>query len=351
MAATDLAIRMGKIGVTGAKYQYYCQRDHYRLEQTDLFMIKKLTSLRFFVASLATVAVTIFCASCKTSQTAATKSPIRVVVWDERQPAQKSAYGDFLGNTVADYLAKKPGLVVKSVGLDDPEQGLSAAVLDQCDVLIWWGHQRHREVTADHVKAVVDRLQAGKLSFIGLHSAHWSKPFIEAMNLRSIEDALKTVPKADRDKVKVMTIPSPGGIPKADAPLTPSSKLTKASDGSETLTVQLPRCVFPIVHNEGAPSHITTLLPKHPIAARVPATFEIPQTEVYAGPFHVPKPDAVIFSESWNEKESFTSGCAWQVGKGRVFYFRPGHETYPIYKQEIPLKIVENAVYWANERK
>jgi len=297
------------------------------------------------------IAATIICASCKTSQTAATKSPIRVVVWDERQPAQKSAYGDFLGNTVAGYLAKKPGITVKSVGLDDAEQGLSDATLDQCDVLIWWGHQRHREVTAEHVKAVVDRLQAGKLSFIGLHSAHWSKPFIEAMNLRSIEDALKTVSKSDRKKISVTQVPSPGGLPKADGPLTPSCSRVKGDGGLDTLTIHLPRCVFPIVHNEGKPSRLTTLLPQHPIARGIPATFEIPQTEVYAGAFHVPKPDAMIFEERWNESESFTSGCAWQVGKGRVFYFRPGHETYPIFKQEIPLKIVENAVHWANERK
>ncbi|MEO5803139.1 MAG: ThuA domain-containing protein [Verrucomicrobiota bacterium] len=312
-------------------------------------MITKLIGFRFFCASLALIVATFLSASCKISQAATTKSSIRVVVWDERQPEQKTAYGDFLGNTIADYLAKKPGLTVKSVGLQDPEQGLSEATLDQCDVLVWWGHQRHGEVTDAHVKAVVDRLQAGKLSLVALHSAHWSKPFIEAMNLRSIDDALKTVPKADRNKVKVVTIPSPGGIPKADAPLTPSSKQIKADDGSATLTVQLPRCVFPIVRNEGKPSRIVTLVPKHPIARDVPATFEIPQTEVYAGPFHVPKPDAVIFEEHWGDKESFTSGCAWQIGKGRVFYFRPGHETYAIFKQEIPMKIVENAVHWVHD--
>jgi trehalose utilization protein len=309
-------------------------------------MIKKLLSLRIFSAILMIVAAIIFCAGCKSSQTAAKKSPIRVVVWDERQPAQKDAYGDFLGNTIAKHLSAKPGMTVKSVGLGDPEQGLSEAILNDCDVLIWWGHQRHGEVTDAHVKAVVDRLQAGKLSFIGLHSAHWSKPFIEAMNLRAVENALQTVKKSDRDKMTVKKIPSPGGVPKIDAPLTPASQYDEAT---KTLTVNLPRCVFPIVKNEGKPSHLTTLLPKHPIARGVTAKFDIPQTEVYAGPFHVPKPDAILFEERWNENESFTSGCAWQIGKGKLFYFRPGHETYGIYKQEIPLKIVENAVRWAHE--
>ena len=93
-----------------------------------------------------------------------------MVIWDERQPEQKTAYGDFLGNTLAAHLATKPGLTVKSVGLDDPDQGLSDDVLDHCDVLIWWGHKRHAEVTSEHVKAVVDRLQEGKLSLIALHS-------------------------------------------------------------------------------------------------------------------------------------------------------------------------------------
>jgi trehalose utilization protein len=105
--------------------------------------------------------------------------------------------------------------------------------------------------------------------------------------------------------------------------------------------------VFPVVDNPGKPSHVTTLLPGHPIAEGVPATFDIPQTEIYGGHFHVPKPDAVIFQERWDNGQTFTSGCAWKVGKGKVFYFRPGHETYPIYKQEIPLRIVANAVKWA----
>jgi trehalose utilization protein len=282
---------------------------------------------------------------------AKTSAAIRVVVWDERQPAQKTAYGDFLGNTLAKHLAKRPGLTVKSVGLDDPEQGLSADILDHCDVLIWWGHQRHGDVTPEHVKAVVDRLQQGKLSLIALHSAHWSKPFIEAMNLRSIEDALKSVPKSEQRGIKITTIPAPGGLPKMDDPLTPSFARVKGKDGEDVLEVHLPRCVFPVVHNEGTPSHITTLLPDHPIAKGIPAGFDIPQTEVYAGPFHVPKPDAIIFEERWNDKESFTSGCAWQVGKGRVFYFRPGHETYAIYNEEIPLKIVENAIHWVHAKR
>jgi trehalose utilization protein len=280
---------------------------------------------------------------------AASAKPIRVVVWDERQELQKTAYGDYLGNTLAASLGKQSDFSVKSVGLNDPDQGLTDDVLDHCDVLIWWGHQKHGEVTPEHVKAIVERLKAGKLSLISLHSAHWSKPFIAAMNERAIEDALKTVPKSERSKIKVVQVPAPGGMPKRDGPLTPSSRRFTGPDGVDTLEVTLPACVFPVVANQGTPSHVKTLLPKNPIAKGIPATFDIPKTEIYGGAFHVPKPDAVVFEEHWDNGETFTSGCEWQVGKGRVFYFRPGHETYPIYNQEVPLQIIVNAVRWAHQ--
>ncbi len=274
--------------------------------------------------------------------------PIRVTVWDEEQLAQKRAYDNFLGNAIADYLRQhsRPGeMEVRSVRLDDPDQGLSADVLDHTDVLIWWGHQRHDQVKDSLAEEIVRRIQAGKLNLIALHSAHWSKPFIAAMNARAIQDALKTVPPGERAAAVVHTVPAERRIARRDEPLTPS--FTRSTeDGKPVLTVKLPMCVFPSVHDDGKPSHVTTLLPKHPVAKGVPAQFDIPQTEVYGGPFHVPTPDAQIFQERWDTGETFPSGCVWTVGKGRVFYFRPGHETYPIYRQPIPLHIVENAVRW-----
>jgi trehalose utilization protein len=271
--------------------------------------------------------------------------PIRVVVWDEQQPAQKEAYTNFLGETIAKYLSKQPGITAKSVGLNDPDQGLSPATLDNCDVLIWWGHQRHGEVKDEHVQDVVKRIKDGKLNFIALHSAHWSKVFIKAMAERAIEDAWKTVPENERANVKLKIIPADlGGLAPANGPLTPWSKRTKDASGEDILEVKLPSCVFPAVHNDGKPSEVEELGPTHPIQAGVPKLFKIPQTEVYAGPFHVPKPDALIFREKWETGETFPAGCLWSVGKGKVFYFRPGHETYPIFAQPIPQKIVLNAV-------
>jgi trehalose utilization protein len=277
----------------------------------------------------------------------AVAAPIRVVVWDEREAAQKTAYGTFLGDSLAAALAQRPGMTVKSVGLDDPDQGLSNEALDQCDVLVWWGHERHGEVTDAHVDAILQRLKAGKLGLVALHSAHWSKPFIAAMNTRAVDDALLSVPKAGRKNIKVVTVPAKRGLTAPGEAATPSFRRFQASDGTDTLEVHLPACVFSYVSATGNPSHIETMLPKHPIAQGIPAAFDIPQTEVYSGDFSVPKPDAVVFTENWDDGHSFTSGCAWTVEKGKVFYFRPGHEIYPIFKQQYPLKIVENAVRWA----
>jgi trehalose utilization protein len=270
--------------------------------------------------------------------------PIRVVVWDEQQAAQKSAYSNYLGNAVADFLAKQKGITVKSVRLDDPDQGLSKNTLDNCDVLIWWGHVRHGDVKDQLAKDIVQRIETGKLNLLALHSAHWSKVFKQAMAQVAIADALNSVPAKERKMIKLETIPGDfGGLAPREGPLTPWWKQTK-SDGQDILQVKLPSCVFPAVHNDGKPSHITTVLPNHPIARGVPKNFDIPQTEVYAGPFHVPKPDALIFDERWHTDETFPAGCFWKLGKGKIFYFRPGHETYPIYLQPIPQRIIENAV-------
>ena len=273
-------------------------------------------------------------------------APVRILVWDERQPEQSQAYENFLGNAIAGHLAKQPGFTVKSVGFDDPEQGLDTAMLDSTDVLIWWGHRRHPDVNRETVRGIVGRIKAGRLSLIALHSAHWSQPFTEAMYARAITDAMKSIPEAERAAAKLNLIrPKPFTVPKRDEPLTPA--LSKLGNGDWQLI--LPGCIFPAYRNDGKPSHVRTLLPDHPIARGIPPTWDIPQTEMYDEPYHVPAPDAVVFEEKWDAGEHFRSGCVWQVGKGRVFYFRPGHETYPVYRQELPLRILGNAARWLGE--
>lgn len=269
---------------------------------------------------------------------------IRVLVWDEQQLPQKEAYGElFLGETIAAHLNKLPGLSVKTARLDDAEQGLGDAALDATDVLIIWCHKRVKDQNDARAEAVVKRVLDGKLSLIALHSAHWAKPFVRLMQERAKADALKQVPAAERASVKwEYTNDQPySKVVKRDAPLTPS--LTHEGN---VWRLTLPQCVFPAWRADGAPSHITTLLPQHPIAAGLPEKWDIPQTEMYDEPFHVPAPDEVVFEEKWDKGEHFRSGSLWTVGKGRVFYFRPGHETYPIFKQAEPLRVLENAVRW-----
>jgi len=268
---------------------------------------------------------------------------IRVVVWDEQQPAQKQAYTNFLGNQIATYLKTIPGLDVKSVSINDAGKGISDEVLDNCDVLIWWGHQRHTEIPNARAKEIVQRIKDGRLSLIALHSAHWSEPFVEAMRERARLDARRALPN---NTVIEFVTPERFKVPKAGAPLTPRNEWTNRLDGAKVALVTLPNCVFPTYRADGAPSHVTTVKSIHPIAAGVPGTFDILQTEMYGEPFHVPTPDEVIFEEKWDKGEHFRTGCVWKLGQGKVFYFRPGHETYGVYTQPIPLKIIGNAVQW-----
>ena len=276
---------------------------------------------------------------------AAEPKPIRVLVWDEQQPQQSQGYGDkFLGETLAAGLADRPGLSVKTAKLADPEQGLSDVALDQTDVLVFWCHRKVKEQDDARVEAVVKRVQSGKLGFIALHSAHWAKPFVRLMQERSKTDALAALPAAERATAQWVFVNAAPyyKLVKAGAPLTPSVK----RDGN-TYTLTLPQCVFPSYRKDGAPGHVSVVKPAHPIAAGLPAKWDIPQTEMYGEPFHVPAPDEVIFEERWDKGEFFRSGSTWQVGSGKVFYYRPGHETYPIFKQPENIKVVENAIRWA----
>jgi trehalose utilization protein len=271
--------------------------------------------------------------------------PIRVLVWDEQQPQQKEGYGEkFLGETIAAHLVKLPGLSVKTAKIDEADQGLSDATLDATDVLIFWCHRRVKDQDDARMEAVVKRVMEGKMGFIGLHSTHWGKPFVRLMQERAKTDAVQALPEAERATAKwnfLNDAPYYKGVGRA-ARVTP---FVEKGEGN-VWKLTLPACVFPVYRNDGMPSHVTTLLPQHPIAAGLPSQWDIPQTEMYGEPFHVPPPDEVVFEEKWDKGEHFRSGCVWQVGKGRVFYFRPGHETYGIFQQAETQRVLENAVRW-----
>ena len=274
-------------------------------------------------------------------------APVRVTIWDEQNSAQKKCYPNYLGNQIATYLRMQPGLTVTSVGLNDPDHGLSDSILTNCDVLIWWSHIRNKSVPAEKARSIVQRVKDGGLSLIILHSALTSKVFIEAMNERTREDAAKTVPAGVKTE---FILPLAYKDPKPTDPLTPRIEMTNAPDGSPLARVFYPICEITAWRETGEPVKITTLLPDHPLARGVPAQFDVPHTEVYSEPFHVPKPDATVFEEVSTKGEIFRAGMVWAVGRGKVFYFSPGHETFPIYYQPAPLKIIGNAVQWLGAR-
>lgn len=245
-------------------------------------------------------------------------NPVRVLVWDEAPPhAPRSLYPKSINGAIADGLnADGKGRIIASTAcLDDDEQGITPKILSDYDVLLWWGHARHGEVqdaVAETVRAAVHR----GLGFIPLHSAHYSKPFKAVLNATG---HLK------------------GGWREASNP----------SDTEE----------------------VTVCAPKHPIAQGV-ADFILPHEEMYGAPFDVPPAEAIVFQSYFplggeyfpsfatsvgeGIDPDFTSGPGGGKGRGegagRVFYFRPGHETYPTYFDSNVRLILHNAVLWAARR-
>jgi trehalose utilization protein len=276
--------------------------------------------------------------------------PVHVLVWDERQPRQAEAYDNFLGNEIATRLsASTDDLEFRSVALDDAEQGLSAGNLEWADVVVWWGHARHSDVTEENAKLVVDYIRRGEFDLIALHSAHWARPFVEAMNWRSIEDGRKHFERAAKDKkltIETVAPPRERTVPIHGSVITPAYFGYKRNPKEFQGVIHLPWCCFPDYRPDGEPGMITVKSPNHPIAQGLPATFQVKQTEMYNEPFHVPEPDELIFEETWELGERFRSGMVWNIGKGKVFYFRPGHEQYPVYKERHVLQVIANACRW-----
>jgi len=223
----------------------------------------------------------------------------RVVVWSERT-APKDVYPHDINGAVAEGLQplKAKGWDVVTAAITDREQGVPAASLAKTDVLIWWGHARHGDVTDAHVKLIVDRVKNGGMGFIALHSAHYSK-------------ALKALLGTNCGWK--------GGY---------------VEDGSK---------LDLIVKDK-----------QHPIAEGI-RDFSLPHTERYTEPFEIPDPESVVFDGVYfrpdGSKESSRQGIVWTVGQGRVFYFQPGHETYPIFFDANVRKLLCNAVEWAGGKK
>ncbi len=223
---------------------------------------------------------------------------IRVLAWSERSEP-KDVYPAGINGQFSAFLSTESGIQVTVANLQDPEQGLSEQALANTDVLIWFGHKHHALVTDENVERIMKHVRQRGMGFLPIHSAHYAKPFQRIMK----------------------TIAFERGQPLEGTP----GKWSKVS-------------------NSGAPETIHIKMPDHPIAKGV-KDFVIPQTEVYWNPFIVPSPDAKILEGQYKDDlQDGSDGLLWNFGKGKVFYFRPGHETYPIYFQSEVQQVLKNAI-------
>lgn len=218
---------------------------------------------------------------------------IRVTVWHEyrhekKNDAVKAVYPNGMHEAIAEHLRTCEDLVVRTATLDEPEHGLTDDVLASTDVMIWWGHGAHHEVRDDIVNKVHKRVLEG-MGLIVLHSGHYSKIFKALMGTTC---SLKWRESTDKER-------------------------------------------------------LWNVMATHPIAAGIGEYFEIPNEEMYGEPFGIPTPDELIFISWFTGGEVFRSGATWYRGNGRVFYFRPGHETYPTYHHAQVQQVITNAVRWA----
>lgn len=217
----------------------------------------------------------------------------RVTVWNEFRHEKhrdhiRAIYPEGIHAVIAGFL-RDTGMTVRTATLDEPDHGLTEEVLDQTDVLTWWGHAAHREVE----DRIVDRVQQRVLDGMGLvvlHSGHHSKVFKRLMGT--------------------------------------SCNLTWREIGER--------------------ERIWTIAPSHPVAFALPEYFEVPHTEMYGEPFDIPAPDTLVFVNWYQGGEVFRGGCAYERGRGKIFYFSPGHETLPIYYQPEVQKVITNAVRWTS---
>ena len=221
---------------------------------------------------------------------------IRVMVWNEfrhekSEVAIRKVYPAGMHAVIASHLNKQAGITARTAVLDQPEHGLTPKVLANTDVLTWWGHLAHNEVSDEIVSRVQERVLEG-MGLVVLHSGHHSKIFKRLMgttcNLRWREAAEK--------------------------------------------------------------ERLWNVEPGHPVTEGIGDYFELPHEEMYGERFDVPTPDKLVFISWFAGGEVFRSGCCYERGHGRIFYFRPGHETYPTYYDANVMRVITNATRWAAPR-
>ena len=218
---------------------------------------------------------------------------IRITVWGENVHEQthkvvRDIYPEGMHECIARGLRESGDFEARTATLQQGEHGLTEEVLAATDVLTWWGHGAHDKVEDEIVARVQARVLEG-MGLIVLHSGHYSKIFKRLMG-------------------------------------TTCSLCWREAGEKERLWV---------------------CNPGHPIAQGIDRYFEIPNVEMYGEPFGIPTPDEQVFISWFEGGEVFRSGCTWKRGNGKIFYFRPGHETYPIYHHETVKLVLKNACRWA----
>ena len=221
---------------------------------------------------------------------------IRVTVWNENLhereiPEIAKVYPEGIHGQIKQFLSEDKDIVVRCATLDEPGQGLSRELLEETDVLIWWAHALHEKLTDENARLVSEFVQRG-MGFIGLHSAHMCKP------LRLLLGTSMTLKWRDDDSERI---------------------------------------------------YVTS--PSHPIAQGLPDSFELPNEEMYGEYFDIPKPDDVVFMGWFKGGCVFRSGVTFTRGYGKIFYFQPGHEAYPVYYDKNIQKVITNAVHWAKSER
>ncbi|MFW6006343.1 MAG: ThuA domain-containing protein [Bacillota bacterium] len=220
---------------------------------------------------------------------------IQVTVWNEfkhekKDEKVKEVYPEGIHNAIKEQLEKtEEDYKIQTATLDEPEHGLTEEVLDNTDVLLWWGHMAHHQVKDEIVDRVYNRVLEG-MGLIVLHSAHASKIFNKLCGTNSSQLKWREIGEKER---------------------------------------------------------LWVIEPGHPVAEGLDEFIEVEKTEMYGERFNIPAPDTLVFISWFEGGEVFRSGCCYHRGNGKIFYFRPGHETYPVYYQDEIIQVLENAINWA----
>jgi trehalose utilization protein len=214
---------------------------------------------------------------------------LHALVWSEGTEVG-DVYPNGIAATIAEHLNERGAVVARTASIEDEAQGVPGDTLEWADVVLWWGHLRHGDVTDGTVDRVERSVREDGTGFVGLHSGHYARPF---------------------------------------------TRLVEASgDLGDVRTV------------EGETERLAVEAPEHPIADGV-EDFALPQVEMFGEPFDVPEPDAVVLRSTFSEGGEFRSCCTWERGAGRLAYVRPGHEEFRIYHDPNLRRVLANTVRWA----